>query len=81
MPSQRITLPSALTYSSFQPAQHGASSGVSADRGRYRPSDLRRAENGASEWQLLWQLEPHDDRLHDFIAYSALYAESRQAGR
>jgi uncharacterized protein YwqG len=55
-----------------------ASSGVSADRGRYRPSDLRRAENGASEWQLLWQLEPHDDRF-TWVDLGTLYVLIRRA--
>lgn len=42
-----------------------ASSGVHAgsDRGRWSANDLHRAEAAASDWQLLWQLEPHDDRF------------------
>lgn len=42
-----------------------ASSGihVGSDRGRLSSHELMRAEEGAREWQLLWQLEPHDDRF------------------
>ena len=42
-----------------------ASSGIHAgsDRGRWSSNDLHRAEAGAADWQLLWQLEPHDDRF------------------
>ena len=42
-----------------------ASSGIHAgsERGRLSTHELLRAETGAQEWVLLWQLEPHDDRF------------------
>jgi hypothetical protein len=40
-----------------------ASSGIHAPRGNVRGSDRVRAEAGALEWVLLWQLDPHDDRF------------------
>jgi hypothetical protein len=40
-----------------------ASSGIHAPRGRARANERERAEAGALDWVLLWQLEPHDDRF------------------
>ncbi len=55
-----------------------ASRGMSASRGRFGASELSRAEAGALEWQLLWQLEPHDDRF-TWVELGTLYVLIRRA--
>lgn len=56
-----------------------ASSGIQAgsDRGRLSSNDLQRAEVGAADWQLLWQLEPRDDRF-TWVEMGTLYVLLRK---